>query len=287
MKKKLFTYLLALIGMTVFVACTEEVGTEPGGDSQPNVVLYQYSINAAEEAYNADNDTHLRVAVNNQVSTIYYLAEATETHDAYIEANGEDAYRQYVIDNGTEVSVTDEVIDIYVTGLFGANTITVVGVGLNNTLCMAQADFFGYRWNIISTGRVAAALLDGTTDITVASGFTLQQREDDPSVYRIQNLYGNGYHLVIHTQGEATTEGGDFFGQEGIPYQTVTLETLATPYSYGSYGTISLSDYATYAAATDYLYNNRLYENNYLYVLSIYTVSAGYIVQGYLQFLPD
>lgn len=287
MKKKLFAYLLALASMATFTACTEEAGTEPGGDSQPSVVLYQYTISASESNYNADNDTHLRVAVNNQVSSIYYLAEATETHDAYIEANGEEAYRQHVIENGTEAAVNDGVADIYVTDLFGANTITVVGVGLDNTLCMAQTDFFGYTWNTLSTGRVAAALLDGTTEITVAPNFTLQQREDDPTVYRIQNLYGNGYHLIIQAQGEPATETGDYFGQEGVNYQTVTLQTLGTPYSYGSYGQISLSDYATYAGDQSYLYYNRLYENNYLYVMSIYTVSAGYIVQGYLQFIPD
>ena len=285
MKKKLFAYLLAFAGMATFSACTEEAGTEPGGDLQPSVVLYQYAVSTNEG--NADNDTHLRVAVNNQVSDLYYLAEATETHDAYIESNGEEAYRQYVVDNGIQATVTDGVADIYVTDLFGAYTITVVGVGLNNTLCAANATFFGYTWNTIATGRAVAALLDGTFDFTVMSGFTLQQRDDDPDVYRIQDLYGNGYHLIIQAQGEPQTETGDFFQQEGVSYQTVTLQTLGTPYSYGDYGVISLSDYATYAGDQNYLYYNRLYANNYLYVQSIYTVSAGYLAQGYVQFIPD
>ena len=287
MKKKLFTYLLALVSMATFTACTEEAGTEPGGDSQPSVVLYQYTISASESNYNADNDTHLRVAVNNQVSNIYYLAEPTETYDAYIESNGEDAYRQYVVDNGTQATATDGVADIYVTGLFGAHTITVVGMGLNNALCSADVTFFGYTWNTLATGSVVAALLDGTFDFTIMPGFTLQQRDDNPNFYRIPNLYGNGYHLVIQAQGEPETEAGDFFQQEGVSYQTVTLQTLGTPYSYGDYGQISLSDYATYSGNQDYLYYNRLYANNYLYVQSIYTVSAGYIVQGYVQFIPD
>ena len=285
MKKKLFAYLLALVGMATFSACTEEAGTEPGGDSQPSVVLYQYTVSANEG--NADNDTHLRVAVNNQVSDIYYLAEPTDTHDAYIESNGEEAYRQYVVDNGTQVTVTDGVADFYVTGLFGAYTITVVGVGHNNSLCAANATFFGYTWNTLATGRVVAALLDGTFEFTVAPGFTLQQRDDDPDVYRIQNLYGNGYHLIIRAQGEPQTETGDFFEQEGVSYKTVVFETLGTPYSYGDYGQISLSDYATYAGDQNYLYYNRLYANNYLYAQSIYTVSAGYLAQGYVQFVPD
>ena len=287
MKKKLFTYLLALVSMATFTACTEEAGTEPGGDSQPSVVLYQYTISASESNYNADNDTHLRVAVNNQVSNIYYLTEPTETHDAYIESNGEDAYRQYVVDNGTQATATDGVADIYVTGLFGAHTITVVGMGLNNALCSADVTFFGYTWNTLATGSVVAALLDGTFDFTIMPGFTLQQRDDDPTIYRIPNLYGNGYHLIIQAQGEPETETGDFFQQEGVSYQTATLQTLGTPYSYGDYGQISLADYATYAGNQNYLYYNRLYANNYLYIQSIYTVSAGYLTQGYVQFMPD
>ena len=287
MKKKLFTYLLALVSMATFTACTEEAGTEPGGDSQPSVVLYQYTISASESNYNADNDTHLRVAVNNQVSNIYYLAEPTETYDAYIESNGEDAYRQYVVDNGTQATATDGVADIYVTGLFGAHTITVVGMGLNNALCSADVTFFGYTWNTLATGSVVAALLDGTFDFTIMPGFTLQQRDDDPTIYRIPNLYGNGYHLIIQAQGEPETETGDFFQQEGVSYQTAPLQPLGTPYSYGDYGQISLADYATYAGDQNYLYYNRLYANNYLYIQSIYTVSAGYLTQGYVQFMPD
>ena len=286
MKKKLFAYLLALVGMVTFSACTEEAGTEPGGDSQPSVVLYQYAVSTNEG--NPDNDTHLRVAVNNRVECIYYLVEPTATRDAYVQSNGEEAYYQYVVDNGTRADATDGIAELYITDLFGAHTITVVGVGsFDGTLSAASASFFGYTWNTIATGRAVAALLDGTFEFTVAPGFTLQQRDDDPDVYRIQNLYGNGYHLIIRAQGEPQTETGDFFEQEGVSYKTVVFETLGTPYSYGDYGQISLSDYATYAGDQNYLYYNRLYANNYLYAQSIYTVSAGYLAQGYVQFVPD
>lgn len=286
MKKKLLAYLLALVGMATFTACTEEAGTEPGNDSQPVITLYQYTVSAAE-GYNPDNDTHLRVAVNNQAGCLFYLSEPSATRDAYVQANGEEAYNQYVVENGKRATVNDGVADIYVTGLFGENTITVVGVGIKNTLCAANATFFGYTWNTLATGRVVAALMDGTFEFTVASGFTLQQRDDNPDVYRILDLYGAGSHLVIQAQGELQTETDDYFKQEGVSYKTVTLQTLGTPYSYGNYGQISLSDYATYAGDQSFLYYNRMYENNYLYVQSIYTVTAGYLAQGYVQFLPD
>lgn len=83
------------------------------------------------------------------------------------------------------------------------------------------------------------------------------------------------------------TEANDYYGQEGVGFRLVTLTTLATPYSYGDYGTISLSDYASWASDSSYAGYNRLYENNHLYVYSVYSISAGYLVQDFLQFIPD
>lgn len=285
MKKNIFTYLFALLFIGAFVACTEEEGTEPGGDSQPVLTLYQYAVSTAE-GYNPDNDTHLRVAVNNKVASLYYLAELTTTREAYVEANGEEAYYQYVVDNGTQVTVTDGVAEIFVTGIQGENTITVVGVGNGGALCSATATFLGYVWNTMATGQVCAPIMDGTTAFTWADGFALQQREDNPDVYRIQNLYGTGYHLIITAQGELQTEEEDYYGEEGVGFRLVTLTTLATPYS-TSDGQLSLSDCATYLNNSGYLGYNRLYENNHLYVYSLLSVPAGYYTPNTLQFMPE
>lgn len=285
MKKNWLTYLLALLVVSAFTACKDEEGREPGTDGAPVVTLYQYTVTTAE-GYNPDNDTHLRVAVNNQVNNVYYLAELTDTRDAYVESNGEDAYNQYVVDNGTQVTVEDGVVDLYVTGIRGANTITVVGVGNGGALCSASATFLGYVWNTLATGQVCAPIMDGTTAFSWASGFTLQQREDNPDIYRIADLYGTGYHLIITAQGEAQTESGDYYGEEGNSFRLVTLTTLGTPYS-TSDGQLSLSDCATYMSNSGYLGYNRLYENNHLYVYALLSVPAGYYQPNFLQFMPE
>ena len=73
--------------------------------------------------------------------------------------------------------------------------------------------------------------MDGTTAFSWAVVFTLQQREDNPNIYRIQNLYGAGYNLIINVQSEAQTETDDYYGEDGVSFRLVTLTTLGTPYS--------------------------------------------------------
>ncbi len=284
MKKNLFAYIIALLGITGFAACTEDVGTEPGNDSQPVVTLYQYT---ASSDYDADVTTQLRVAVNSRVSAVYYLAESTSVKEAYVEANGEDAYNQYVVDNGTQATVSDGVADITITDLSGDTTITVVGVGNDGTLCSSSATFFGYTWSTLATGNVYAPIMDGTTGFSWASGFELQKRDDSDDTFRIKDLYGSGYHLIINASGDSVTDSEDLFGLQGVSYRNITFETLATPYSYGSYGTISLQDYYSYTASSNYLTYNRIYENNYVTAYSIITVSAGYINYDFFYFQPD
>lgn len=61
MKKYTNRLFLALLAMTAMTACKEDPGTNPGGDSTPNAVVYQYT---AGDGYNADNDCFLRVTTN-------------------------------------------------------------------------------------------------------------------------------------------------------------------------------------------------------------------------------
>ncbi len=284
--KYIYGLFAVLFMAAITTSCSEDEGTEPGGDPQPVVTLYQYAVSTAE-GYNPDNDTHLRVAVNNRVECIYYLVEPTTTRDAYVQSNGEEAYYRYVVDNGTRADATDGIAELYITGIHGENTITVVGVGsFDGALSAASATFLGYVWNTVTTGQVCAPIMDGTTAFTWADGFTLQQREDNPNIYRIQNLYGAGYNLIINVQSEAQTETDDYYGEDGVSFRLVTLTTLGTPYS-TSDGQLSLSDCATYMNDAGYLGYNRLYENNHLYVYSLLSVPAGYYTPNTLRFMPE
>ena len=153
----LFMMILATIGMT---SCSEDEGTNPGGDSRPNVVIYQF---APEAPYNADNDLLLRIAVNNKVEEAYYLAELTAEKHTHIASMGENGYMDYVVENGIKIEgisgASDN--DVTVTGMIGEYTITVVAVN-GNVKIAAEATFTGLKWESIGVGAVSSSFFGGT-----------------------------------------------------------------------------------------------------------------------------
>ena len=92
MEKYMNRLLIALLGMATMSSCKDDEGTEPGNDSNPNIVLYQYAV---ESPNDPDNDSAIRIAVNNKTSEIYYLAELT----ANVSGHGatDEAYADYVV----------------------------------------------------------------------------------------------------------------------------------------------------------------------------------------------
>lgn len=285
MKKSIYAYFMMLLGVCAISSCTEEVGTEPGNDSTPTATVYQYAVTAADGDYDADTDVHIRIAANNATAEVYYLAESTASKQATVESSGIEAYRQQIVEKGMKVELKDGVADIIVTGLLNDNTITVVAKGNNGTLTSQETTFFGIYWKSVCTGKLYAPLLDGTLQYTLSEGdFTLQQRDDDPLAYRIQNAYGKGYSINMTKGSDVYNEGAsDFFGMPNTNYSIMRISTSPTPYSYGDYGAISLSDggdsYASYC---------RMYENNFIGIYSALTVSAGRLTDyDFFQFVPN
>lgn len=118
---------MGLLIAASITSCSEEQGTNPGEDSRPAVIIYQY---APGEGYNADNDIKLRISANSQTQEAYYLCELTSEKADFIEINGEAAYMDQVTEKGIkleEISGTSNQ-DVVVTGLIGDYTITAVAV---------------------------------------------------------------------------------------------------------------------------------------------------------------
>lgn len=100
MRKYINTLFMGLLIAASITSCSEEQGTNPGEDSRPAVIIYQY---APGEGYNADNDIKLRISANSQTQEAYYLCELTSEKADFIEINGEAAYMDQVTEKGIKL----------------------------------------------------------------------------------------------------------------------------------------------------------------------------------------
>ncbi|MGP1437008.1 MAG: hypothetical protein ACTTKN_10360 [Phocaeicola sp.] len=236
MNKYMNRLLIALLAVFTMSACTDEEGTNPGGDGSPSVILYQYD---AESPNDPDTDSALRIAVNNKTADVYYFAEPTSSvsgHGATTEA-----YADYVVANGTKAATTaDEnnggyYADVVVTNMKGDYTISAVAVS-GNEKAIQQKTFFGKTWVDVSTGTYYfSGNMQKRLGVDKSVPTTLQSLESDPNQYRFKNLYGAGYSLIL-TKTDVT--GAD----DNDALQFFRVADQALPFSSAKYGTISVRD---------------------------------------------
>jgi hypothetical protein len=287
MKRYFETTIFGLLSLLAFTACSEDEGTEPGGDSAPHVAIIQSSV---VEPYDADIDQNLRFAVNQQTEAVYYLAEKTVEKEA--RGMNTDAYADYVVANGTQVQLNkDEQTggkygEVIATGMKGVYTITAVAVGGSKKSSSSVA-FTGPNWIDVSKGTYYfSARAQGRLGVGETTATVLQYLESDPTQYRFKNLYGYGASLRM-TLSEK--KGSDDTGE----LQYFRVEGQTTPFTYGDYGTISVRDLGywqdddSYAFDPDYgcfIYTNA--NKNGVVLALQYFVSAGSLGYGWDEFEP-
>lgn len=139
--KKYLYAALAVVSAIALAACSDDEGTDPGHDSAPAVTIYSYTPGSG---YNADEDVKIRIAPNSKVKDIYYLSELTTAKQEYVAENGENAYADYVVENGTKIESEDDADpEVTLTGLLGNYTITVVGLAGNGKKAVGSTTFQG------------------------------------------------------------------------------------------------------------------------------------------------
>lgn len=239
MKLKKYLYvLMAVAGAVALAACSADEGTEPGSDGSPVVTIYSY---AAPDGYDADVTTLLRVVPNNQVDRMYVLTELSEDKEAYISSNGEQAYVDRVISEGTEYEGTTQ--DLVITDLMGYNTTTVVAVAASGARSVFENVFKGVLW--VDGGQAVVA-----ENIAGLSGTVQVERQSDANIFRVVGLYtqldpslGSATERFTFTF-EGTSDAFTFteFSTTEAPFFVVGLEDGAAlyhgyylPSSYPSY----------------------------------------------------
>ena len=288
MKKYIESLLLLCVTAFALTACSEEEGTNPGGDGNPNVVVYQYTPG---QPYNADNDITLRFATNNKVEAVYYLSEPEADYNAHLSEMGEAGYNDYVVENGTQVEGIEgqSNVDVTLTDMMGTYYITAVAVSGNQKKAYTTT-FTGLAWEDVVSGTYIfnAQPVSGSAIGLPNTPTTLQVCTTDPTLYRFENLFGEGYSMKINML--------DLQGQdESGTYRFFRVPEMATPYSIkltdGNSYQLSVMDIGYFqddeSLVTAGGYESGMYEDGYCFVMVAYTVSAGYLCYGYDFFIPN
>ena len=279
---KLFAVVLATAAIT---SCTVEEGTVPGNDKDPNVVVYSYT---AKKPYNEDNDVLLRLAFNSKVEEAYYLAEKATEKESKVASMGEEGYMDYVVSNGTKVADVTTEADLAITDLYGKYAITVVAVS-GAKKASAVAEFTGLEWADVINGTYYFGVKPDVTGESRAT--TLQVCTTDNTLYRFKDVFGKDSHMKFQLLPDYT--GTDADGA----YTYFRVPATDTPFTYSSYGTVSVRDIGYWqgntAWITDNGYESGMYEDYTCYIAVQYYCSGGSLGYGYTGntklelFIPD
>lgn len=279
---KLFAVVLATATIT---SCTVEEGTVPGNDKEPNVVVYSYT---AKKPYNEDNDVALRLAFNNKVESAYYLAEKASEKESKVATMGEEGYMDYVVSNGTKINEVASNTDLTLTDMYGKYAITVVAVN-GNKKASAVTEFTGLEWEDVVTGTYRFGVIPSVTGESRAT--TLQVCTTDNTLYRFKDVFGQDSHMKFQLLPDYT--GTDADGA----YTYFRVPATDTPFTYSSYGTVSVRDIGYWqgnsAWITDNGYESGMYEDYTCYIAVQYYCSGGNLGYGYTGntklelFIPD
>lgn len=261
-------------------ACAADEKMAPVKDAEPASTVYTYTPG---EEYNADNDVRVRIVPNSQVNEVYYLVESADQIAEFNKKNGEAAYADHVISDGTKIIVKDGNLDFVITDLYGQYYITVVSVG-NGKKGVNHGEFFGLSWDDITTGTYQFAL-SAKLGVTTAST-TLQKCTSDETLYRFKDLFGAGKSLKIVLMPEYTETDDD--GE----YTFFRVPSQKTGLIYGNYGEIGVRDVGYWqnndAFITEGGYESGMYADYSCFVCVQYFVSVGNLgVVKYDLFIPD
>lgn len=281
--------LMSLVGLLTFsfTSCKEDSGTEPGTDEKAVATLYTYE---APSPYNPDNDVVVRMVGNNKVEDIYYLAETKAAYDANLKEKGESGYIEYVIANGTKGEIVEEAktvlgevtVEKVFTNLIGEYVIAAVSVSPSGKK-LSTTTFVGLEWEDFTDGYYSFGSGSPLPVVSGLSGVSTMLQHcttaGKTDLYRLVNVFGDGYHMKFSIMPETEEETEDGLAW----YCRVPIQP--TSWSYGQYGTLFVRDIAYWQGsdsfATNADYGCYMYEDGYTFFPLQYSVSAGNVGYTY------
>lgn len=281
MLKKYFYTVWVAAAAIALAACSENEGTNPGSDADPVVTVYQYEPG---EGYNADNDVVLRFVANGKVSDFYYLNETKEAKEAYIAANGEQAYIEQVVANGTHVETSSADYETTLTDMEGLYAITVVAVSNGGQKKAYETTFLGLAWEDVVSGTYQFGIL-GDMGLTTTET-VLQRCTTDETLFRFKDVFKEGCHLKFSLLPEYTATDSDG------TYTFIRVASQSTGLTYGNYGIINCRDIGYWQGNDSFVleggYEGGIYEDYFVFLMLQYYVSAGSLgYNNYDYFFPN
>lgn len=255
-----------------------------GTTGEPYATINQYTVDGD---YNPDNDTRLRFTFNENVSEAYYLVELSAEKKQFIEENGQQAYMQRVVDNGTSITIEEETrsADIIITGIAGENDITVVSVGKDKKMKANTAFFTGITWMDVCTGTYFTSVLAPLGIPAELPNKKLQVADVNPNMYRIVDLYSSGYSLKFTKIENTGVDEGGMFNMIREEWQPIGL-------NYGQFGPLYIQDIGYLQGDDSYVlahgYHGGMYEDNSIFFFHAYCIGDGrYLGFDYEYFTPN
>lgn len=255
-----------------------------GTTGEPYATINQYTVDGD---YNPDNDTRLRFTFNENVSEAYYLVELSAEKKQFIEENGQQAYMQRVVDNGTSITIEEETrsADIIITGIAGENDITVVSVGKDKKMKANTAFFTGITWMDVCTGTYFTSVLAPLGIPAELPNKKLQVADVNPNMYRIVDLYNSGYSLKFTKIENTGVDEGGKFNMIREEWQPIGL-------NYGQFGPLYIQDIGYLQGDDSYVlaggYHGGMYEDNSIFFFHAYCIGDGrYVGYNYEYFIPN
>ena len=269
MKKYIFG-LMAVAAAMFMTSCSADEGTEPGNDSKAYVVTNTYSV---APPLDADADFKVRVSTNSATESAYILLEKHADYSKHIAELGQEGYNDFVVKNGGLVKGVkgQSEVDTLFYGLKGEYMATVVAVNAKGQAQAADSvSFNGIIWNKVCDGKykfcakIAGIMGKESVDCE------LDVDANNPSSYRIKNVYGQGYNLKFKKAKNGSTD------KEGNAFNYIVVPKFSTGLTYKTLGTVYMTDAYTLTSSADYLANG-IYADNSLFISTVYFVSAGNI----------
>lgn len=178
MKKSLYFLLATFVALTV-AGCSDDKGTEPGGDSLPVATIYTVDTPA-----DCDPDTSVayRIVPNEATSKIYVLTETVDAKADFLKSNTEAAYIEKVVKEGESYEAAAD-IELVKSGLTGHFATTVVAEAANGKRLAYEATFKGIEWKKAGKAWMQQNI---ASDF---KGYVEVERQSEANIFRVFDAF--------------------------------------------------------------------------------------------------